>query len=185
MTVEIWHYTAAKLPEIRDHILDIHVEVRTRDFGLAAPFYSRERFDERLERYASRSGWTAAIGWEDGAPVGFCFGHPLAPDTQWWEGMLGEPLPADFTREDGVRTVALNEIVVRKQWRGSAVAWQLHEAWLGLRPEERATLLVNPTAGNGAVQGRYEAWGYRKVGDQKPFDDSPVFASMLRPVKIS
>ncbi|GGL85754.1 hypothetical protein GCM10010095_83220 [Streptomyces anthocyanicus] len=45
------------------------------------------------------------------------------------------------------------------------------------------TLLVNPANGDGAVQAVYEAWGYRKIGDQQPFPDSPVFSVMLRPVK--
>ncbi|MEK8146326.1 hypothetical protein NKH18_48915 [Streptomyces sp. M10(2022)] len=56
-------------------------------------------------------------------------------------------LPASTTSEDGKRSVALNEIVVRKAWRGRSVAWQLHEAWLTHRTEERVTLLVNPSMG--------------------------------------
>ncbi|MFD4143124.1 hypothetical protein [Streptomyces sp. NPDC058572] len=51
-------------------------------------------------------------------------------------------LPEGYMNEDGERTVALNEIVVRKPCRGSGVAWQLHEAWLSHRQEERVTLLV-------------------------------------------
>ncbi|MGW4101809.1 GNAT family N-acetyltransferase [Streptomyces sp. NPDC004976] len=181
-TVDVKHFVAAGLPEIRDQILDIHVEVRHRDFGLTGPFYDVERFDERLSAYASRPGWTAVLGYEDGEPVGFCFGTTLASDTKWWNNML-TPLSAEVTAEEGKRTVALNEIVVRKPWRGRSVAWQLHEAWLSHRTEQRVTLLVNPLNGDGAVQAVYEAWGYRKIGDQKPFSDSPVFSVMLRSVK--
>lgn len=39
------------------------------------------------------------------------------------------------------------------------------------------TLLVNPANGDGAVQAVYEAWGYRKLGTQKPFPDSPPTGS--------
>ncbi|MFJ8855011.1 hypothetical protein [Streptomyces sp. NPDC102437] len=92
------------------------------------------------------------------------------------------PLPDALATEDGKRTVSLNEIVVRKAWRGRGVAWQLHEAWLTHRAEERVTLLVNPLNGDGAVQAVHEAWGYRKLGDQQPFADSPVFSVMLRSV---
>ncbi|MFJ6744182.1 GNAT family N-acetyltransferase [Streptomyces sp. NPDC091279] len=181
-TVDVRRYVAADLPEIRQRILDIHVEVRRRDFGLTGPFYDVERFDERLSTYSSRPGWSAVLGYEDGEPVGFCFGTALAPGTKWWNNML-TPLAADVTTETGTRTAALNEIVVRKPWRGHGVAWQLHEAWLNSRQEERVTLLVNPLNGDGAVQAVYEAWGYRKLGDQQPFPDSPVFSVMLRPVK--
>ncbi|MBQ0827343.1 GNAT family N-acetyltransferase [Streptomyces tagetis] len=182
MTVEVRHYTSATLSEVREHILDVHVEVRHHDFGLTGPFYHRDRFDERLTSYAARPGWTAVLGWENDEPVGFCFGVTLGADSRWWSSMT-EPLQVAFTHETGERTVALNEIVVRKPWRGRGIAWQLHEAWLAQRPEERVTLLVNPKAGEGRVQARYEAWGYRKVGDQQPFPDSPVFAAMVRPVK--
>ncbi|MFH8738068.1 N-acetyltransferase [Streptomyces sp. NPDC017964] len=182
MTVDVKHYVAEDLPEIRQHILDIHVEVRQRDFGLTGPFYDVERFDARLTAYSSRPGWTAVLGFDEGDPVGFCFGTALAPDTKWWNNMLTAVDPA-VTKEDGKRTVSLNEIVVRKPWRGRSIAWQLHEAWLDHRAEERVTLLVNPLAGDGAVQAVYEAWGYRKVGDQQPFPDSPVFSVMLRSTK--
>lgn len=184
MTVDVVHYTAEDLPDIRQHILDTHVEVRRRDFGLTGPFYDVDRFDERLSAYASRPGWTAVLGYEDGDVVGFCFGTALAPDTKWWGSML-TPLPATLMAENGKRTVALNEIVVRKAWRGRSIAWQLHEAWLTHRTEERVTLLVNPLNGDGAVQAVYEAWGYRKLGDQQPFADSPVFSVMLRSVALA
>ncbi|WP_329028141.1 GNAT family N-acetyltransferase [Streptomyces sp. NBC_00690] len=182
MTIEFRQITSEHLPVIRQSILDIHAEVRLRDFGLTGPFYDVARFDERLSVYASRPGWTAVIGYEDDEPVGFCFGMPLGADTKWWSAMT-EPLPREYLREDGKRTLALNEIVVRKPWRGRGVAWQIHEAWLSTRTEDRVTLLVNPAAGDGAVQAVYEAWGYRKIGEQKPFPDSPVFASMMRQVR--
>jgi GNAT superfamily N-acetyltransferase len=181
VTVDVMHYTAEDLPKIRQQILDTHVEVRQRDFGLTGPFYDVGRFDERLSAYASRPGWTSVLGYEDGDVVGFCFGTTLAPDTRWWQSML-TPLPDVVTAENGKRTVSLNEIVVRKPWRGRSVAWQLHEAWLTHRTEERVTLLVNPLNGGGAVQAVYEAWGYRNLGDQQPFADSPVFSVMLRSV---
>lgn len=182
MTLEIKQVTAELLPLIREDVLDIHVEVRHRDFGLNTEFNSRDRFNERLTTYSSRPGWSAVMGYDNGESMGFCFGVPLGPDTAWWSSMKN-PLPEGFTVEDGKRTVALNEIVVRKPWRGSGVAWQLHEAWLAQRQEERVTLLVNPAAGDGAVQAVYEAWGYSTIGTQQPFPDSPVYASMIRPVR--
>ncbi|MFI6699798.1 GNAT family N-acetyltransferase [Streptomyces sp. NPDC050509] len=181
MTVVVELYTAGQLPRIRQTILDLHSEVRHRDFGLTGPFHDVERFDERLTAYAARPGWTAALGRDGDEVAGFCFGMALGAGTGWWSSMT-TPLPGAYTREDGRRTVALNEIVVRKQWRGRGVARRIHDTWLSRRTEERVTLLVDPTAGNGAVQAVYEAWGYEKVGEQQPFPDSPVFASMTRPL---
>ncbi|HZG06070.1 MAG TPA: N-acetyltransferase [Streptomyces sp.] len=172
----------ADVAEVRQLLLDVHVEVRG-EFGLLEqPFNSVERFDERLGRYASRPGWEAVIGYRQDEPVGYVFGVPLAPDTGWWSTMR-QPLPKDYVRETGSRTFAVNEILVRRPWRGTAGAGtsrRLHEALLARRTEERATLLVDPTRSDGRLKAVYESWGYEEVGRQQPFPDSPVFAAMVR-----
>jgi GNAT superfamily N-acetyltransferase len=168
--------------EVRQAIVDIHVEVRHHDFGLTAPFYSAERFNDRLTSHSAAPGWEAVVGYDRGEPVGFAYGVPLGPNTLWWTVMTA-PLPEEYTRETGSRTLALNEIVVRKAWRGTGTAHRLHEELLSGRNEERVTLLVNPKAGDGKLQAVYERWGYEKIGEQQPFPDSPVFASMMRTLR--
>ena len=179
MTVEFQRFDKSRIEDVRQTICDIHIEVRAGDLGLTGPFYSRERFNERLSGHASAPGWEAVIGYEDDTPVGFAYCVPLAPGTRWWTAMT-TPLPGGYTAEDGHRTLALNEIVVRKSWRGTGTAKALHEHLLAPRTEQRVTLLVNPKAGGGKVQAVYERWGYEKIGEQQPFPDSPVFAIMMR-----
>lgn len=166
----------------RQLILDVHVEVRT-EFGLMNdPFNAVDRFDERLTSYASRKGWEAVIAFHGDEPVGYIFGVPLIRGSRWWATMR-QPLPDDFTRESGTRTFAVNEVLVRKAYRGTAGAGTsrlLHETLLVERHEDRATLLVDPTRSEGRLKRVYESWGYRDIGAQQPFDDSPVFATMLR-----
>ncbi|GAA1419535.1 hypothetical protein GCM10009601_16530 [Streptomyces thermospinosisporus] len=53
-------------------------------------------------------------------------------------------------------------------------------ALLAGRPEERVTLLVEPA--HAKVKALYESWGYRNAGDQRPFPDAPVYATMVRPL---
>ncbi|MFI9724632.1 GNAT family N-acetyltransferase [Streptomyces sp. NPDC052396] len=169
--------------EVRRTILDLHVEVRG-DFGLLdRPFNTVERFDERLLAYAKRPGWeTVVASLPSGEPMGFCFGTPLGPDTRWWASMI-TPLPDGYTTETGARTLAFQEICVRKAWRGRGVAQRLHDELLAGHTEERVTLLVNPAAGNGKVKAVYENWGYEEASKQQPFKDSPVFAIMTRPLR--
>lgn len=171
-----------ELAEVRQLLLDVHVEVRG-EFGLMdSPFNSVERFDERLRGYASRPGWEAVVGYQGDEPVGYVFAVPLTPETRWWAHMR-EPLPGDYVRESGRRTLALNEILVRSAWRGSAGAGTsrlLHEELLTGRTEDRVTLLVDPTRSEGRLKAVYESWGYREIGRQQPFPDSPVFAAMMR-----
>lgn len=177
MTLALRHHS--HVAPVRQTIVDIHVEVRQRDFGLTGPFYAAERFDERLSSHSSAPGWEAVVAYDGEEPVGFAYGTPLASTTRWWSAMT-TPLPGDYTVETGTRTLALNEIVVRRPWRGTGAAHRIHEELLANRREARVTLLVNPKAGDGKVQSVYESWGYVKIGEQQPFPDSPVFASMVR-----
>lgn len=104
--------------KVRELIVGIHVEVRG-EFGLMdRPFYQRERFNERLTAYSSRPGWEAVVGYQGEEPVGYVFAVPLGEDTGWWSAER-EPLAAKYVTEDGTRTLALNEILVRRQWRGA------------------------------------------------------------------
>ncbi|MFJ7275293.1 GNAT family N-acetyltransferase [Kitasatospora sp. NPDC098663] len=165
--------------EAHQIIVNLHVEVRG-DFGLMdRPFNSPERFGERLTGHSSRPGWEAVIGYDGDEPIGFCYVVPLGPDTKWWSSMI-TPLPEGYVDEDGRRTLAFNEIVVRGPWRGKGVAKQLHDEVLGGRSEGRVTLLVNPQAGDGKVKAVYESWGYQQIGSQQPFSDSPVFSVMMK-----
>jgi hypothetical protein len=182
MTGALTFRRTSDVDSVRRLLLDIHVEVRG-DFGLMdREFYSRERYEERLNSYSSRPGWEAVIAYEGDEPAGYVFAVPLGPDTGWWSSMH-EPLPEDYTREDGTRTLALNEILVRRPWRGAhgrGTARRLHETLLAERTEQRVTLLVNPALSGGRLKAVYESWGYQEIGRQQPFADSPVFATMMR-----
>lgn len=170
--------------DVRQLLLDIHVEVRG-GFGMMdRPFYAVERFNERLSSYASRTGWESVIAYQGEEPVGYAFATPLGPDTAWWEDMV-PPLPDHYVEETGTRTLALNEILVRAPWRGIGVARRVHEELLAGRNEQRVTLLVNPLVADGRLQAVYEAWGYEQIATQQPFPDSPVFAAMMRPLRIA
>lgn len=182
MNGTITYRRTSDVAEVRQLILDIHVEVRG-EFGLMdRPFYHRDRFDERLTAYSSRPGWEALIGYQGEEPVGYVFAVPLGADTAWWSAEQ-EPLPDEYVQEDGTRTLALNEILVRRPWRGAhgqGTARALHEELLSRRREQRVTLLVNPALSGGRLKAVYESWGYKQIGRQQPFADSPVFASMMR-----
>lgn len=102
---------------------------------------------------------TAQVGDE---LVGFVFGYSLRQDRDWFAGL--DPAPeAGFTDErGGERTVVLAEIEVRKAWQGKGIGRGLHDAFLGGRGEERATLTANPVAT--ATHELYERWGWQRVG---------------------
>lgn len=140
------------------------------------PFYSAKRFAERFPGYAKAPGFEIVIAHIGGEPVGQAFGYALPVNARWWEG-LTTPVPAGFTTEMGSRTFAFNELMVVPEWQGKGVAHALHDALLGGRAEERATLLVRED--NESAQRAYARWGWRKAGKAQPFPDSPHFDVMM------
>lgn len=135
-------------------------------------------FIERFGRQAQRSGFRLAVARDGGEVVGFSFGYLLPADTKWWEGQL-RLLPAEFTAESGERTFVIIELAVRKPWRRRGVAAKLHSALIdGLRVE-RITLTMRPEPEAAPAQSAYAAWGYRKVGQSQPWDEAPVYDSMI------
>ncbi|MGW5116936.1 GNAT family N-acetyltransferase [Streptomyces noursei] len=121
------------------------------------------RFPSQVRKPAFRA---ALARGEGGEPVGMAYGHLLAADTGWWDE-LTEPVPEEVRREDGRRTFGLMELAVRGPWRGQGVARRLHATLLDGIRAERVLLNVHP--GSEAAAAAYRAWGYRKVGEARPW----------------
>ena len=147
--------------------------------GLDDPFHSTRRFLERLDAYTQRDGFELVVAYAAGEPVGLAFGYALPETTRWWHGLL-TPVPDGFTDEDGRRTFAVNEIMVRPEWQRRGVARSVHAELLSRRPEQRATLLAAPD--NAPAQAAYARWGWRKVAELKPFPDAPVYDALILPL---
>jgi GNAT superfamily N-acetyltransferase len=169
-------HDAATARQIQESLFTVYAEVYAAQ--LDDPFYSVERFAERFEGQTSRPGYALVTGHlVDGAElVGYAYGVPLAPTTMWWTGLI-EPLPDEFVAEDGTRTFAVNEIMVRAPWRRRGVAKVLHDALLDGRPEQRATLLVDDQ--NAPARAAYASWGWTDLARIKPFPDAPTYHSLV------
>jgi ribosomal protein S18 acetylase RimI-like enzyme len=111
-----------------------------------------------------------------GEPVGMAYGYPLGPNTGWWD-QLTESVPDDMRREDGHRTFGLMELAVRGPWRGQGIARRLHETLLDGIEAERVLLNVHPDSKEASAA--YRAWGYRKIGEARPWEGADVHDVML------
>lgn len=171
------HLDAAGMRSLKTEILALYSEVYAGK--LDDPFRTPDRFWERLDAYASRDGFAMVTGRIGDDLVGFALGYSLPVGSRWWAGLQG-PRAGDeeFTREDGTRTFAFNELMVHPTWRSRGFGRALHDALLKPRTEQRATLLVRPD--NEPARSSYLRWGWRLIGAVKPFPDSPTFDAMLR-----
>ena len=158
--------------ELRTLLLDVHDDCYADQMDDL--FHTRARFEWFVDHWSSNPGWSCVIGYDATDPVGFAYGAPLAPQSEWWRGHL-DPEPEHQT------TFGLSELMVRPKWRKTGTSGHLHDALLKDRTEHLVVLSVDRE--HRKVQSLYESWGYEKVGQDKPFDDSPTFAVMLRSLR--
>ncbi|NGO72260.1 GNAT family N-acetyltransferase [Streptomyces boncukensis] len=136
-------------------------------------------FIDHYQVHVQRAGMRLVLARDSQEVVGFTYGYCLAPDTRWWANVQ-EPLPEDFTCEDGTRTFVIIELAVRKSWRRRGIAAGLHSRLLeGLRAE-RVTLTMRTDPEAAPAQAAYSAWGYRRVGRSHPWEDAPYYDAMVR-----
>ena len=181
MTTQFSHHDGSSASEILDAVVARVYEASHADV-ISNPFYSVDRFVERVRGYLRAPGFGLVVAYVDGEAVGQAFGYALPPTARWWQG-LTTIVPDGFTKETGTRTFALNELMVVPAWQGQGVAHALHDELLGSRREERATLLVRED--NTSAQNAYSRWGWRKVAKLRPYPDSPHFDAMILPLSGS
>lgn len=181
--IEFRHYDAHGARELRDVVEDIYARSYTEAIATGGPFHSVSAFMNRFDSYVRRDDFALVVAYDQGEPAGQSWGWPLGPDTGWWGGLLTETEPG-FTDEDGTRTFALSEIMVREDLTGRGIAHALHDELLGARHEQRATLLVEPD--NETAYRAYVRWGWQRVAQLRPaWPDAPIWDVLILPLPLS
>ncbi|MFC4035276.1 GNAT family N-acetyltransferase [Streptomyces polygonati] len=170
--LEVRRYGHDDLPQIRQAILDIHADAyaELRD----DPFV--QRFPWFVDHWGGNPGFACVIAYDEDEAVGFAYGAPATPGREWWREHL-DPAP------ERDRTFSFSEMAVRVGWRKIGAGKRLADALMEGRDEDLAVLLVDPD--HPRVRALYESWGYRKVGDRRPFPDSPTYAVMLAELPLT
>jgi ribosomal protein S18 acetylase RimI-like enzyme len=99
-----------------------------------------------------------------GELVGFAYGVGLTRDTAWWSRMT-EPLPEALTAEWDGRTFAVIDLAVQQGFRKRGIGRALLDTLLATRPEDRATLTVQPVAID--TKEFYDHLGWQQLGTTK------------------
>lgn len=172
------HYDVGRIQDIWPTLVGVYTEVYAREIT-EDPFFSVERFEERLRGHAAAPNWEAVVGYAHGQPVGYAYGYALRPGA-WWSA-LRTPVEDSLTLETGSRTFGLAEIMVKQSWRKTGTAEAIHSELLGHRSEERAALLVERA--HPRVRALYERWGYHWFGEILPFPDAPLYDAMIKPLR--
>ena len=180
--IEFRRYDAASARELRQVIEEIYAGSYVDAIATGGPFHSVSAFMTRFDAYASYDGFDLVIAYADDKPAGQTWGWPLRAGSTWWDGLL-TPVDPGFTTEDGHRTFALSEIMVRQDLTGHGLAHRLHDELLTKRPEQRATLLVEPD--NTTAYRAYTRWGWSKVAELRPaWPDAPIWDVLILPLPL-
>jgi len=176
--VELERHDSETSGRLIDELADLYRAVSPQQEPQASnPFYSRERFLDRLANYGRAPGFELVTARDaTGRLVGMLYGYVLPPGARWWSVM--QPAPSEeFAAETGSRTFAIKDMVVATDWQRRGIARAMHDTVRAAHPDMRFTLTVRPD--NKSAQAAYRSWGYRLVGTQQPYPDSPVFETML------
>ncbi|GLY33460.1 GNAT family N-acetyltransferase [Kineosporia sp. NBRC 101731] len=131
------------------------------------------RFDRQITRPGFRAVLTHA---DDGTPTGMAYGHTLSASTGWWKTMT-DPVDEETTREDGARTFGLFELAVHPEHQRQGLATAIHHALINDLTHERVILNARPDAT--AAMSAYASWGYRKIGQNIPWDGAAPHVVLL------
>lgn len=179
-------YDGPAARDLRNVVEQIYTGSYTEAIAEAAasghPFHGVPAFMDRFDHYAAIDGFDLVIAYSGDEPAGQTWGWPLR-NTKWWDGLL-TPVPPGFTDEDGTRTFALSEIMVREDLTGQGLAHRLHDELLAKRRERRATLLVEPD--NTTAYRAYQRWGWSKVAELRPdWPEAPLWDVLIRPLPLA
>ncbi|MET9558529.1 GNAT family N-acetyltransferase [Streptomyces sp. NPDC006645] len=171
--MDLKRYSHEDASDVREMLLDMHDAVYD---GGEDRFHERERFAWFVDHWSGKATWSCVAGFEDGVPTGFAYGAVFGPGG-WWKGSRRPPSVAPEST-----AFALSELMVMERWRKTGVSTLLHEALVDGRDDDVATLLVDRT--HPRVRALYESWGYETVGEQQPFEDSPVYSIMVKRLRL-
>lgn len=162
------------LGRVRQVLLDVYVEVYAD--RLVDPFFSEERFLDRLNSQITAPRWEVVIGYHDDEPIGYAYGASLRSNTTLWQDM--DPVPPEaFVAEYTGGTFFMFELMLRTPWRKRGLSKRLHDALLAGRAETRTALTVEHD--HSRVRALYESWGYINMGTDRPMADAPLYDVMV------
>lgn len=178
--IEYRHCTAGQARTLRSEVEQIFRGAYVEAIESGESFEAPAAFMHRFDAYTNPDReFELVMALVDGNPVAQAWGWPLGADSRWWGGLQLDDSAVDFTTENGRRTFALSEIMVRQDFAGRGIARALHKELLEGRSEQRATLLVRPD--NRRAYDTYLRWGWYRVGVLRPgWPDAPQFDVLIR-----
>jgi GNAT superfamily N-acetyltransferase len=167
----------AGMAVVSERYVQLYEDVHADPSYESNPLFSRDAYLERASAQAQHPGFVV-VSAEDGPNlVGYTYGFTMEAG-RWWRGALNPP-PDEVLKET---KLAVIELMVRSDRRGSGMGKQLLAKLLSNCGERYATLTARPVA---AAHGMYLRWGWQIVGQSQPASDAPAMDIMLIDLGVS
>lgn len=175
--LKVVRYNSSETLRHADEIKAVYLAAHQSQQG--NPWYSPTKFWERLEElYAPIPGFELVAGWYDGRIAGYAFGTPYFRPAQV-RAEAAQVFPEIAAEAVDAPVYIFREFSVHPDHQRRGYGRVIHDAVLAERPERLAYLLVrveNP------AKALYESWGWRVIGQARPFADWPVMDEMAKPL---
>ncbi|HKT04878.1 MAG TPA: GNAT family N-acetyltransferase [Rugosimonospora sp.] len=148
------HFDARGAEAQRDELTGLYRRVWLAGWKDDDPFFSTERFADRLDSHLTRPGFALVTARLDGHLIGYIYGFGRTAEDKF----------------------IICELMVAADHRRQGIATRLHDEVLSTRREQSAELLVDKQ--NAPAQSAYRRWGWRRTGDLQPFPDAPDYDVM-------
>ncbi|MGH3692931.1 MAG: GNAT family N-acetyltransferase [Pseudonocardiaceae bacterium] len=173
---ELRHYAGHEFSTIRNIAIKLYRQAFEHEID--KPFWSVERYSQRIQHHAAMSGFSAVVAYAHEEAIGFAYGITLSTTTHWWATIQPPLTDPTFTREDGHRTFAVFEVIVKPEHQGQGIGRRIHDGLLAKRSELRVTIATQH--GNTHARNTYTRWGYRHIGTRQPTPSAPLLDVYLR-----
>jgi GNAT superfamily N-acetyltransferase len=179
--VELARLDAEQAQQYMPELLDLYADAYDGPPWAGNPFYSVDRYAERLQETFGMKGFEIVNAVLDGDLVGTCYGVTLPPTVSWWTG-LDASLPTELAKAaiEG-RVFWLRQMLVRKAYRRLGAGRAMHDLLCSGRTEDFVTLSV--IISNEPARSAYLSWGYEVIGEMRLAPESPMYEAMARPIR--
>lgn len=176
-TLTVVRYNSSETLRHADEIKTVYLAAHRPQQG--NPWYSPAKFWERLEDlYAPIPGFELVAGWRDGHIVGYAFGTPYRQPAEA-RAKAAQVFPELAAETADAPVYIFREFSVHPDQQRQGYGRIIHDAALAERPERLAYLLVR---GENPAETLYASWGWRVIGQARPFADWPLMDEMAKPL---
>jgi len=176
MRIERYNSTSAA-----EHVLafiDLYAEVYGVPPYAGDPFFSVDRYAERLADTMAMRGFEVVTATVDDPLVGVGHGVTLPRDVAWWQNIKdSQPTHLVEAAESG-NIFWLRELQVRKVHRNMGIGRELHDYLRAGRSEAVTAMTV--IVDSEPARSAYLRWGYKIIGQIRHAPESPLYDAMVQ-----